>query len=539
MNESASDATIPRLVRRNAAQSPDGIAIIDGERILSFAEFDQAMSDAVRALIAFGVAPGDRIGIWAPNSADWLVAAMGVLGAGAILLPINSRLRGAEAAEILRRASAKAVFTVGSFLGMDYPSMLREAAPGLPVAIIDLSGEAAGSQGVVAWRDLIDRGVAAVSMEQANALIEGIPDHAICDILFTSGTTGLPKGVVTTRASTIGSYRQYARTLGIRRGDRLLLSPPLGLVYGFKGIFLVATLMQAAVVLQSVFDAVATMELIETHGVTYFTGPPTMIQDVLDSPDRARFDLSSLRIVLLGGSDIQAALIDRIRHERLARHVYSCFGMSEIGAAAMTCRDDPGDTIATTVGKALPGTAIAIRDDDGISLPPGTVGEICIRSATMFDCYLDDPAQTAAAFTVDGWYRSGDMGMLDDHGYLTVAGRKKDMLITGGFNVYPAEVERVLGEHDAIDQIAVVAMPDARLREVGAAFVVARPGQLVAAEDLIAWAKVRLASFKVPRRVIVVDALPVSIAGKVMRDRLRAEAARLAAATENCIEDDQ
>jgi HIP---CoA ligase len=522
------EATFPLVVRANAGRYRDRPALIHSDRVLTFAEFDRGAIDAVRAFMAFGLSPGDRVGIWAPNSIDWLVAAMGVLGAGGTILPLNSRLRGAEVARILRRSSASAVVTVSGFRDDRPVAMLREADPGLDVPVVDLSG-ATDEEGVSSWPALLARGAAEVPVDAATARIDGVPPDAACDILFTSGTTGEPKGVVTTHARNMLAWGgDYLRVPELGPADRMLLIPPLGLMYGLKAIFMLGTLAGATTVLQSVFSAEATMRAISEHGITYLPGPPTLFQDVLDSPRRADYDLSTLRHAHVAGTSIPPTLIERIRGEGLADRITVGYGMSECGPATMTRLGDDVATVAYTVGTPVAGIRLRLVDASGGEVGPGQPGEILIKGDWVVDGYYDDPAQSAQAFTADGWLRSGDVGALDERNYLRIIGRTKEMFIVGGFNVYPAEVERALTEHEAVADVAVVPVPDDRLGEVGVAFVVPREGARIDPDELVAWSRTRLANYKAPRLVWVVDTLPRNASSKLQRGALRERAAQLA-----------
>lgn len=531
MERIRTEATIPMLVRNNARTNPEGIAIVDGDRRYTFAQFDRAMVEAVQAMMAFGIKPGDRAAVWAPNSVDWLIIGLGIMGAGGVLLPTNNRLKSAELADVVERTGVSAVFTVDRFLDVEYARSLRETLADPDVAIIDIGNSYdGGAPGVLHWRDLLEKGLAEVTPEAAEERIASIETDAYSDIITTSGTTGAPKGVLMTHRKSLMNTEQYVKILGLDESDAMLLIPPLGLLFGFKFIFLLGTLTCSKVVIQSVFTADETMKLIDREGITYFPGPPTLIQDIIDSPARDGYDISSLRHILLAGTTIQPRLIDRIKSESIASRVSVGYGLSETMAVAMTRADDDPDKIATTVGRIFPGVQVRILGDDDQEVGPGEGGEIVVRTPTVMIGYYNDPALTQAAFTPDGWFRTGDTGVLDDQGYLTIIGRKKDMYIAGGFNVYPAEVEKCLIESGLAGHAAVVSIPDARLGEVGVAFVVPPPGGTIDVDALMQWSKKRLANYKVPRTIIPIEALPINANGKVLREELRAQAVERSAA---------
>jgi acyl-CoA synthetase (AMP-forming)/AMP-acid ligase II len=270
------------------------------------------------------------------------------------------------------------------------------------------------------------------------------------------------------------------------------------------------------------FDAGRALARVAAEGVTVFPGAPTLYQSLLDHPDRASFDLSSLRVAVTGSADIPVELIRRINDELPFSIVITGYGLTETGTATSTSPDDNFETVATTVGRPRPGFELRIVDSDGKDLPSGEAGEVVIKGPTVMAGYLDDPDATAATLSPDGWLRTGDLGVLDDRGYLRIVGRIKDMFIVGGFNVYPAEIENALLRHPDVKQAAVIGIPDERMGEVGMAFVVTTSGDASAGADIQAWCREQMANYKAPRAVEIVDELPLNATGKVVKDELRA-----------------
>jgi acyl-CoA synthetase (AMP-forming)/AMP-acid ligase II len=528
MEISRSERTLPEVIRANAALYPDRPFLVHGDRRLTFAEFDAAVLDAARALTNLGVGSGDSVGVWGPNSIDWLVAAMGVFATQAMLLPLNSRMRGAEVAEIVRRAGTKHIVTVDTFHGDNYPAMLRAAAPDADLTIIDLTSS--GAAGTLSWSEVLANGCAAISEEQAAATVAAIDPDTISDVVFSSGTTGIPKGVIFTHRQNVESWgSDYLKVPRLGPKDTMLLSVPLGLLYGLKAIFTVGALAGATVVIQTMFDPAEAMQLIQDFGITYLPGPPLLASEILDAPTRPKYDLSSIRHVHLAGTTIPPTLVRRIREENFSQAITVGYGLSECAPTTLTKPDDEVETIATTVGRPVEGVTIKLVDDDDQEVAVGEAGEILVKSPWVTRGYLGDPEQTAAAFTADGWMRTGDTGSLDERGYLRIVGRKKDMFIVGGFNVYPAEVERCLMEFGGLAEVAVVPVPHQRLDQVGCAFVVPAPGIGIDAEELTAWVRARLANYKVPRHVEIVDELPKNASSKLLRAELRVRAEHLTA----------
>ena len=502
--------TIPGLVRDAAERSQFATAVVDGAEEIPFGGLWAMVAGLASALVGRGIEVGDRVAIWAPNTWEWIVAALGVTCAGGVLVPINTRFKGREAAYILEKSGAKLLFSIHGFLDTDYLGMLR--AEGVDVDTVVLRGVpgAAATQ----WLDFL-------SAQTGAPLPEPSPDD-VADVIFTSGTTGLPKGVMTTHEQTLRVFEVWSRTVGLREGDRYLIVNPFFHTFGYKAGILACLMRGATIYPQAVFDAGEAMRLIDEHRITVLPGPPTLYQAILDHPERDSYDLSSLRLAVTGAAVVPVRLIERMRDELTFETILTAYGLTESTGTATMCRigDDP-ETIATTSGCAVEDTEVRVVGEDGAPAPSGEPGEVVVRGYNVMKGYLDDPEATAETIDADGWLHTGDVGVMDDRGYVRITDRKKDMFIVGGFNVYPAEVENELLRHPAVAQVAVVGAPDERLGEVGVAFVVPRPGEQIDPDELIAWARERIANFKVPRRVVVVDALPMNASGKVLKFELR------------------
>jgi HIP---CoA ligase len=295
-------------------------------------------------------------------------------------------------------------------------------------------------------------------------------------------------------------------------------------MFGLKAGILACLVAGATMLPEPVFDVDRVLTRVAAERVTVLPGPPTLYQAILDHPDRARHDLSSLRVAVTGAADIPVELIRRVAADLPFSTIITGYGLTEAGTASATSPEDDPETIATTVGRPRPGFELRIVDGDGQDVPPGASGEIMLRGGSVMSHYLDDPAATAEALSADGWLRTGDLGMVDSGGCLHIVGRAKDMFIVGGFNAYPAEIENALMRHPDIGQAAVIGIPDERLGEVGMAYVTLHPGAATTDSDIIAWARDQMANYKVPRVVRVIDALPLNATGKVMKDILRQQA---------------
>lgn len=514
---SALPPTIGALVRSAAEEHADREAVVDGGRRLSFADLGSAVTQAARATVASGVQPGDRVAIWAPNRLEWVVGALGALTAGAALVPMNTRYKADEAGYLLNRSRARLLLVSPPFLGIDFEGMLRDAfgEQGLPHL------ENMVSLGGPAWEEWLSTGDG-IDPAAVEARVLGCGPDATSDIIFTSGTTGRPKGVVTTHGQSLRVFDTWAEVVGLRPGDRYLIVNPFFHTFGYKAGILACLLRGATILPRSSFDPVPVMEAIARERVTVLPGPPTLYQTLLDHPERARHDLSSLRLAVTGAAVVPVALVRRMQAELGLETVLTAYGLTEAtGTVTMCRRDDDAETVAATSGRPIPDTEVRVVGTHGGLLPAGEAGEVQVRGYHVMQGYFEDPQATAETIVEGGWLRTGDVGVLDGRGNLRITDRIKDMFVVGGFNAYPAEVEQVIATHPAVAEAAVVGVPDDRLGEVGRAYLVLRPGAVLEAAELVAWCRERMANFKVPRSVEVVDSLPRNASGKVLKYALR------------------
>jgi acyl-CoA synthetase (AMP-forming)/AMP-acid ligase II len=521
--------SIPEMAAAAADRFGDRPAIVDGDTLLTYAELVAEARAFGAALVASGVEAGDRVAIWAPNSARWVVGALGLFQAGAVLVPVNTRFKGPEATDILSRSGARVLVTVTDFLGTDYVSMLDAGRTELPDLRTIVAVRGPARPGTEPWDRFMARGtdVARAEVDRRLAAL-GADDPA--DILFTSGTTGLPKGVVQTHGRTLRVATDWAAMTGLATADRYLMVNPYFHMFGLKAGILASVAAGATMLPEPVFDVDRVLARVAEEAVTVLPGPPTLYQSILDHPARDRHELSSLRVAVTGAADIPVELIRRIDDELPFSTIITGYGLTEAGTATATCPSDDVETIATTVGRPRPGFELRIADDKGRDVPGGEPGEVVLRGGSIMAHYLDDPRSTAEALSPDGWLRTGDLGVVDDRGCLRIVGRAKDMFIVGGFNAYPAEIENMLLRHPDIQQAAVIGVPDERLGEVGMAFVVVRPGATATGPDIVGWSGDQMANYKVPRVVEIVGELPLNATGKVMKDALRERAAQREAA---------
>ena len=513
--------TLPAALREAAARHATRDALVDGDLRLSYAQLVERAEAAARSLIALGVQGGERVAIWAPNRHEWIVAACGVHMAGAVLVPINTRMKGAEAADIIERSGARVLFCIGQFLGLDYPGLLEGVRPATLAHVVVIGDGGSRAPADLGWSDFLRAAepVPAARVHEREAALRG---DSSADLMFTSGTTGRPKGVMAAHAPTVRAFTTWAGCVGLSEGDRYLIVNPFFHTFGYKAGWVAALLQGATVYPLPVFDAQTVLDRIARDRITFLPGPPTLFLTMLAHPKLADFDLSSLRSAVTGAASVPPVLIQRMRDELGIRNVTTAYGLTECGGCATVCDpDDDAETVAGTCGHALPGTEVRVADEQGRALPPGEPGEVLLRGYHVMQGYFEDEAATREAIDADGWLHTGDVGTLDERGYLRITDRLKDMYINGGFNCYPAEIERLLSAHPAIAQVAVIGVPDARLGEVGCAWVVKRDGAELDEPALIAWARGRMANYKVPRLVRFSEALPVNASNKVDKKLLR------------------
>lgn len=509
--------TVPHVAAAAAQRWPSDIAIIDQGEEWTFAMLWSRARAAAAAFHAAEIGKGDRIAIWAPNSRDWIVVALGAMIVGAAIVPMNTRLKGREAGDILRRTGACYLFTVGVFLGIEYPILLAEQKLPALQKIILFDHD---------FAQFIDSGMGRGGAEGREVVVDQalatLTSTNISDIMFTSGTTGISKGVVSTHKHIVPMFRHWVEVMGLGAGDRYLIINPFFHSFGYKAGWVAALIAGATIVPMTHFDIPEAIRHIEENHISFLPGPPTIYQALLTAKAEQDFDISSLRGAATGAASVPPALIRRMRSELGLRDVVTAYGMTEC-ATITSCRrgDDPA-LIATSVGKAIPGLEVKIADGAGCELPRGDVGEIHVRGYGVMQGYLDDSEATAMAIDSAGWLHTGDIGTMDAAGYVRITDRMKDMYISGGFNCYPAEIEALLSAHSDIAMVAVIGVADEAMGEVGKAFIVPRPDTNPQAADILTWARAEMANYKLPREIEFVAALPLNASGKVMKEQLRA-----------------
>lgn len=528
IHESASDirlstqvSTIPELLIARADECGDHTAIyeeVSGERI-SYSNLLAQALEVAKGLLAKNIKKGDRVAIWAPNSMHWIFSALGTQIVGAIVVPISTRMKGREAADIIERSGAKHLFIVDEFLGVNYPAMLSD------YSFENLKNITLLKQNInkdnKSFVDFLTFG-AHISDQEVLDHAKLVTEDDLSDLLFTSGTTGRPKGVMSSHGQTLKAFSVYSKTLGIIPADKYLIVNPFFHSFGYKAGWLTGLISGATILPHAVFNADDIFSRVEQEKVTILPGPPTLYFSMLEHPRLDSADLSSLRVAVTGASTIPPILIERIRNELGCSIVTTAYGLTECGGIATICDPKaPAEVIAKTSGQAIPDTELCIMNPDGNKLPPGEVGEVCLRGFHVMKGYFNDPEATKEAIDANGWLHTGDVGYVDEQGNLTITDRLKDMFIMGGFNCYPAEIEAALYEHPDVAQAAVIGVPDERYGEVGFAFVVLMPGSKNTEESLMAWSRDNMSNYKAPRHFKFLDDLPKNATNKVDKSALR------------------
>jgi acyl-CoA synthetase (AMP-forming)/AMP-acid ligase II len=516
------DTSIPALIAWSTREFADLNAIRDGEITLTYEQLGELVDQAARALIASGVEAGDSVSVWAPNCWQWVVAGLAASRAGAVLVPVNTRFKGNEAAYVLNAASVKILFVADGFLDTSYSgSLANENIPSLEV-IVDLQSGAA--QNTIGFEDFMARGANSSPDQQAEVerRSAAVTPTDINAIMFTSGTTGHPKGVLIRGGAIIRVFYAYGQALGVEPSYPYLLVNPYFHAFGYNSGIIVCLMFGATNLPVAIYDPEAVLATIERERVAVFPGPPALFQGLLNHPNLATFDVSSLRSCVTGAASIPVEMIVDMGERLGFETIITAYGMTETsGLAAYTKPGDSPELIATTSGCAPDGVELRVVDDAGKDVAPDTEGELLVRGFQVTPGYLDAPEQTAEAIDADGWLHTGDIAVMNTLGYIDITDRKKDMFIIGGFNAYPAEIERMLIEHPLVGMASVIGIPDERMGEVGAAFIVPSPDATPTEHEIIEWCREYMANYKVPRHVWIVDELPLTASNKVRKPELR------------------
>lgn len=510
---------------------------------LTYKQLDDRVDEVSRGLLAMGVARGDRVGVWATDTVEWLLLQLATARVGAVLVNINPASRVSELRHALRLAEVNHVFLMPAFRSSDYVRMLIELVPeaeeARPRGAIDaqlfphLRGVVVFdpaepdrrepfAPGLGVWADFLEagRGVEGSVVRARSASLD--PDDAI-NIQFTSGTTGYPKAVVLTHFNIVNNARSIARAMGFTHEDRLCVPVPFYHCFGMVVSNLACVASGACIVIPADhFEAGATLRAIAQERCTAIHGVPTMFSAELDHPDFAMLDTSTLRTGIMAGAPCPPELMRRVMEDMGCREILIGYGQTEAAPiATLTRPEDSVERRLTTVGAPIEHQEIKIVDhESGRVLPIGEQGEVCIRGYNVMRGYYAQPEETARSIDEAGWLHTGDLGTMDADGYVAITGRLRDMIIRGGENIYPAEIEAFYFEHPGVEQIAVFGVPHEVYGEEVGAWVRLRPGVTLDGAALREHAKGRIAHYKVPRHVWIVDEFPMTVTGKIQKGRM-------------------
>ncbi|SEF61445.1 Acyl-CoA synthetase (AMP-forming)/AMP-acid ligase II [Nonomuraea solani] len=496
--------TLPRMLRHQAGRHPGDTVVAEGGTRLTLSGLLDAAAETARGLLALGVAPGDRVAMWGVNSASWVAHAFGIWDAGAVIVPLSSRCKGIEAAQLIEKTGAKVLITGAGPAG----TPLADLLPPLP-ALRHTAGKELTALG------------ARIPAREAEARALAVRPEDLCEIMSTSGTTGAPKGVMLDHAQVLRGYWDWSEIVTLDEHDRYPVIAPFSHGFGLNAGLIACVLRRATMLPVPIFSPDALMSLIATERVSVLAGPPTLFHRLLDELERGASDVSSLRVAICGAAAVPAELITRLVERVGLERMINAYGLMEGTVVSMTRAGDPIDVIAGTTGRPVPGIEVKIVGDDGKEVAPGERGEVLQRGYGVMRGYWDEPARTAEVVDADGWLHTGDVGVLDTAGNLAIVDRKKELYIVNGFNVSPAEVESLLLREGSLAQVAVIGVPDPASGEAGVAYAVPRPGVTPDPAGLLAWAKDNMSNYKIPKRVIVVDDLPANANGKIDKLALR------------------
>ncbi len=512
------EETIPENLARTVAAHGERDALVSVEQGLRFtyAEFSEAVDLVARGLMGIGVAKGDRVGIWSPNYAEWVLVQYATARIGAILVTINPAYRSSELEYVLKQSGTSVLVAVESFLTSDYRSMIEEVYERVPTSRVIYLHTAD-------WNGLMEaaEAVSPDQLEERSAQLD--PDDAI-NIQYTSGTTGFPKGATLSHRNILNNGLFIGEACKYTAADRVCIPVPFYHCFGMVLGNLACTTHGSAMVIPAAgFDSEATLHAVATEHCTSLYGVPTMFIAELGEPDLAGYDLSSLRTGIMAGSPCPIEVMRQVVDQMNMSEVTIAYGMTETSpVSTQTSAADPLEKRVTTVGRVHPHVEIRIVDPaTGETVPRGTSGEFQTRGYSVMLGYWNDEARTAEAIDSDGWMHTGDLAVMDDEGYVNIVGRIKDMIIRGGENVYPREIEEFLYTHPDIIEVQVIGVPDVRYGEEIMAWIQRRDGAETTEEDIKDFCRGTIAHYKVPRYIKFTDAFPMTITGKIQKFKMR------------------
>ena len=536
----AGDLTIGGALERGVDRFAEHPWMGFRDEVRTFERLGADVEAIARGLAALGLEHGERLGLFMDNRFEWLETEYAATALGAWLVPLNTWFRFRELEHVLSESGMQVLVWTDPLLGRRTADLLLELLPELEEArpgawkserfpqlrtVVGI-GEGPWPSGVLPWDELLRMG-AATSDADLSAARRRVAADDIGLLMYTSGTTGRPKGAMIRHRSVVGHISTWARHLQLRGDDRSIMSSPLFWSFGCTLNALVPLHCGSMIALQERYDPLRFLQDLVRYDCTHLQGVPSQYEMALKHADSLDYDLSRLRLVQIGGSASAEGLARRILDRAPHAQFVSAYGLTEaVGVNTYTDLDDPLEAVMQTVGHAARDNELAVKVPEGHEdVAAGEVGELCIRGENVMAGYLDNPEATSAALR-GGWLRTGDLAVMDEAGYVRIVGRHVDAYKRGGVNVYPAEAEALIGEHPSVQAVAIVGVPDDRLGEIGAAFVLARPGTVVDHDEIRAFCAGRIAAYKVPERVIALDELPVTPTGKVQKFVLKEQYAR-------------
>ena len=513
-------STVGQALSEAVRLSPEGVGFVFQGREITFSEMDERSDRVACGLLGLGIQKGDRIGIVGLNQPEWLYLYFAAAKIGAVIVGLSVRYRDTEFEYILNHSQTRMVATLKAIPGMDYSDFFSGFRPKIPSVehFAFIGGE--GFSGSTTLDALLAAEADTGALENAKAAVT--PDDLVM-IIYTSGTTGKPKGAAISHKSQLASARAQGEHTRISPADVVPQALPFNHVGGITCGILTTLLGRGKSILIPMFDPAQVIELAATNGATIMPGVPTMHTLVLMNEAIAAWDTSRIRIVITGGSNAEPALLEKLYKTFPNATVMNLYGLSESsGAVVLSPWDSDFDTTVKSIGKPIGDFQVRVVDDEGNELPRGETGELCFKGDAVVASYFRGEAETAAAFA-DGWLKTGDMGYLDENGYIVLMGRKKEMFLQGGFNVYPVEVENLLTRHPKVLMAAGIGVPDPVLGEVGRYYIVPAPNADPTVDEIIAYCKEHLADYKVPKQVVFRDELPLTPVGKIMKSVLKKE----------------
>ena len=521
------DITIGEALDRAAERWGEADALVSGAQGVrwSWRELARRADKLAAGFVALGLQSGDRIGIWSPNCAEWALTQFAAARIGLILTTINPAYRVSELEFMIRKVGMKAVVAAERFKTSDYVAMLEAVdAPSL-AHMIKIGGSP--RSGWIAFDDL--PGLASArNRDEVREIGAGLDCHDPINIQFTSGTTGLPKGATLSHRNILnnGWFVGQAQRLG--PGDRICVPVPLYHCFGMVMGNLAGVSCGAAIVYPSAgFDAEATLAAISQERCTALYGVPTMFVAELECPNFDAYDLSSLRTGIMAGSPCPIEVMKQVVERMHMADITIAYGMTETSPVSFqSAVDDPLERRVSTIGRVQPHLEVKVIDPDGAVVPRGAAGQLCTRGYSVMLGYWDDPERTAEAIDAEGWMHTGDLGLIDEQGYGSVVGRLKDMVIRGGENIYPREIEEFLFTHPKISEVQVVGLPDRKMGEELCAWIRLAAGETCTEEDIRTFCQDRIAHYKIPRYIRFVDEFPMTVSGKVQKFLIREQMSR-------------